>query len=161
MTKRKAQTKPAKMQSTTENVPTLGALEEERNLLGVQLSLTKMKLKQAEIKLAKVESEARHREAALLKAVDQQKAIKDFRTGQAQVLLATVHHLEHVVRSYADESSWAPSDATNNPDIKDKFIGFVHTMVTKDDGTTELVRKQAQGFEIACDGLSHELLQVG
>jgi hypothetical protein len=136
----------------------VAALKEELNRIGVALSAEKLKSRQLEIANARLHKALRKQEHVLLTNMTQQSAIKDFRTGQATVLLATVNMLEEALRSYADEESWTTSNA-DNP-VKDRFIG-TRVEVTRDGDSVNIVNVPTSGPEIAQAALDHELTKVG
>lgn len=136
----------------------VAALKEELNRVGVALSAEKLKSRQLEILNARLQKAMRKQEHVLLTNMTQQSAIKDFRTGQATVLLATVNMLEEALRNYADEDSWT----TSSPDspVKDRFIG-TRTEVTRDGENISIENVPTSGPEIAQAALDHELTKVG
>ena len=137
----------------------VAALSAERDGLGVQV--TQLKQREVQQRAAKQRMETHYKKllAELTSTVEQQATVKRFRTGQAEVLLATVNHLEKALKAYADRDSWAASDRSQ-PDFRDVFIGTKDTMVSSEAGVSfEKIR--TPGFEIAQEALGHELLSVG
>lgn len=137
----------------------IAALTDERDGLGVQVTQLKQREVQQRAARQKMETHYKKVIAELTATVEQQSAVKRFRTGQAEVLLATVHHLEKALNAYADRDSWAASDKSH-PEFRDLFIGAKETIVTTEAGVA-FERIKTEGFEVAKEALEHELLSVG
>lgn len=137
----------------------LAVLMEERDSLGLQV--TQLRQREVQQRAAKQKLETHYKKllSELTSTVEQQAAVKRFRTGQAEVLLATVNHLEKALRAYADRDSWAASDR-GQPEFRDMFIGSKDTLVSTEAGVS-FEKIKTQGFEVAQEALDHELLSVG
>lgn len=131
---------------------------EERDGYAVKCSTLALQLKMLDAKRSKEGIRFRKAMHELSKEKEQQTSIKNFRAGQADVLLATVHMLEEVLKQYADTSSWSAADP-GSPDIQDKFTCLEVTHSADD--VDAISTKQMSGWELAQKALSHELLQVG
>lgn len=139
-------------------VQQLNQRTEERDGYAVKCSTLALQLRVLEAKRAKEGLRFRKAMHALSTEKKQQTSIKNFRSGQADVLLATVQLLEGVLQQYADASSWSASDP-GSPDIHNKFT-CLEVMHDTDD-VDAVSTKQISGWELAQRALQHELLQVG
>lgn len=137
------------------------ALEKERDDLALRCSSLALRETSRVSQRTREATRLRKEAFAVSEERDQQKAIKEFRTGQATVLLATVNMLEKVLAQYADKNSWCASDSVSNPEHLDRFVCSIEQpeLGLDEDGNPKI--RQIGGWELAQRALQHELLQVG